>query len=189
MTTATDTTDTTDTGTTAAAPTKEKKPNPFKAIAKAAGVGRPRLTEGEKWNNKSLRKAIVSLQTLATGERLVSAAKQSYRKLNAGTTVETVFQLLKQGVSREVISEHAAAGELAPLASRYDWASIFATAEENGVSLFKLAEERKLSANDVAHLFGFVEEGDVMVVSSSETETETTTAEAKPAKRKSRKAA
>lgn len=157
------------------------KVNPFKVIAHAAGSKRPRRTPGEKWNNKALRKAIVNLETLSTGKRLVSKEQGTYRTLNAGTTAETVFQLLKQGVCRQVIQEHASAGELAPLAERYDWKSIFAAAEAEGVSLFQLAKDRGLSVDDVAHLFGFADDETVVVPS------ETTEAEAKPAKRRGKK--
>jgi hypothetical protein len=163
------------------------KVNPFKVIAHAAGSKRggkrtPK-TEADKWNNKALRKAIVSLESLATGKRLVSKEQGTYRSLNAGTTAETVFQLLKQGVCREVIQEHASAGELVPLAKRYDWKSIFKAAEEQGVSLFQLAKERGASVDDVAHLFGFADDETVVVPS------EEAAPEAKPAKRRGKKAA
>jgi hypothetical protein len=152
----------TDTTTTVTAETKAPKSNPFKTIAAAAGSSRRRLTDAEKverqWNEKALNRVLTNLTALRTGTQLVSEVKNTYRKLNAGTTAERVFVLLKDGVTAETIMHYTAPSgdekSLPAIASRYDWASIFASAEGQGVSLAKMADDRGVTVAEVCGVFG-----------------------------------
>ena len=134
--------------------TETKKPNLFKAIGKAAGTARN--PKGEvKANLAALKNLAVNCETLRNGKRLVSAAKQQYRVLNAETTAEIVFQLLKRGLSPELIAHYSADGELEAISERYDWKAIFVAAEADGVSLAELATSQGVDLNSAAEVFGF----------------------------------
>jgi len=149
--------------TVATTETKAPKSNPFKTIAAVAGSSRRRLTDAEKvargWNEKALNRVITNLTALRTGTQLVSEVKNTSRKLNAGTTAERVFVLLKDGVTAETITHYTTPGEesgqtLPAIAERYDWASIFASAESQGVSLAKMADDRGVTVAEVCGAFG-----------------------------------
>ncbi len=140
---------------------KAPKSNPFKTIAAVAGSSRRRLTDTEKverqWNEKAFNRVITNLTALRTGTQLVSEVKNTFRKLNAGTTAERVFVLLKDGVTAETIAHYTNPADengLPPVASRYDWASIFASAEKQGVSLAKMADDRGVTVAEVCGAFG-----------------------------------
>ena len=135
--------------------TTTAKKNLFKAIGKAAGSNRRSKTEAEKCNYAALKNAAVNCETLRDGKRLVSATKKQYRTLNAQTTAETVFQLLKRNVKPEVIEYYSADGELPPVSERYDWKAIFTAAEADGVSLAELAKSEGVDLNQAAQVFGF----------------------------------
>lgn len=152
---------------------KAPKSNPFKAIAAAAGSSRKRLTDAEKvdrqWNEKAINRVITNLTALRTGTQLVSEVKNTSRKLNAGTTAERVFVLLKDGVTADTISHYTSPGEangqtLPAIADRYDWASIFASAETQGVSLVKMADDRGVTVAEVCGAFGLSVPGTALVV-------------------------
>lgn len=151
---------------------ENNKGNLFKAIGKAAGSTRQPKTEADKCNYAALKNAATNCETLRDGKRLVSASKQQYRKLNAQTTAETVFQLLKRGVSPEVVVHYSSAGNLEAVSERYDWCDIFTATEEDGVSLTELAESQGVDASKVMAVFGLTE-----VESTSEVVTEASNSE------------
>jgi hypothetical protein len=149
--------------TVATTETKAPKSNPFKTIAAVAGSSRKRLTDTEKverqWNEKALNRVITNIAALRTGTQLVSEVKNTSRKLNAGTTAERVFVLLKDGVTADTITHYTTPSEengltLPAIASRYDWAGIFASAESQGVSLAAMADDRGVTVAEVCGAFG-----------------------------------
>lgn len=126
-------------------------------------------------NEKAMRRwerACVQLAQLSAGgvTRTNKKGVEKTRDLNPGRTVQLTFMLLKAGMAASVIADSAP-----DLAKRFgDWDG----AHE---AIMMAAVDKKVDANDVAHLFGIVEAEDVVVASEPKAD------EKKAAKKSSKK--